>query len=160
MEGQAPENLLDSYDAGRRPVGKMLFDNTLAQVSLATDFTPPNLSLRNTMNDILTFPDVNSRIAGEISGFDVVYGYDRVVPEDLPDHLVAGKRVPGVTMMVENQSVRLYRLMEKGKWVHLTLSSTKHDLPAYPEWLRPDSVKQVMGRLLVTVSLFQAFPQC
>lgn len=60
MEGLAPEKLLHSYDAGRRPVGKMLFDNTLAQISLATDFTPPNLSLRNTMNDILAFAHVSA----------------------------------------------------------------------------------------------------
>nr|WP_197464012.1 hypothetical protein [Acetobacter cerevisiae] len=32
--------------------------------------------------------------------------------------------------------------------MHLTLSSTKHDLPAYPEWLRPDRVKQVMGQIV------------
>ena len=144
----APENLLDSYDAERRPVGKMLFDNTLAQVALATDFSPPNLSLRNTMNDILSFPDVNRRIEGEISGFDVAYGYDRVVPENLPAHLVSGKRVPDVSLIVENQSVTLYHLMGKGEWVHLTLSSAKHDLPGSPEWLRPDSVKQVVGQIV------------
>ncbi|GCD75267.1 hypothetical protein NBRC3299_1559 [Acetobacter pasteurianus NBRC 3299] len=78
----------------------------------------------------------------------MAYGYNKVVPENLPTHLVSGKRVLDVNLIVENQSMTLYRLMEKGDWVHLTLSSVKHDQPDYPEWLRSDSVKQITGQIV------------
>ncbi|WP_237938849.1 FAD-dependent monooxygenase [Acetobacter senegalensis] len=143
VKRQAPENLLDTYHSERRPVGQMLFDNTLAQVALATNFTPPNLSLRHTMNDILSFPDVNSRLASEISGFGVAYGYDKVVPENLPAHLLPGKRVPDVDLMIENKSATLYECMKKGEWVHLTLSPKKQDISEFPEWLDPNIVKHI-----------------
>ncbi|QHC36797.1 FAD-dependent monooxygenase [Komagataeibacter xylinus] len=140
---QAPDNLLDTYHSERRPVGQMLFDNTLAQVALATSFTPPNLSLRNTMNDILSFSDVNNRLASEISGFGIAYGYDKVVPETLPAHLVSGKRVPDVDLVVENQPATLYGCMEKGEWVHLAFSPEEQDVPECPEWLDPNIIKHI-----------------
>nr|WP_048856251.1 FAD-dependent monooxygenase [Komagataeibacter xylinus] len=143
---QAPESLLDTYHSERRPVGQMLFDNTLAQVALATDFTPPNLSLRNTMNDVLSFPDVNCRLAGEISGFDIAYGYDTVIPENLPACLAAGKRVPDVDLMIDTQPATLYDCMKKGEWVHVALAPEKRDDPASPEWLKPDIVKYIRAR--------------
>lgn len=143
VKKQAPESLLNTYHSERRPVGQMLFDNTLAQVALATNFTPPNLSLRNTMNDILSFPDVNRRLASEISGFGIAYGYDSVVPETLPIHLASGKRVPDVDLIVENQSATLYGCLEKGEWVHLALSSKEQDVSEFPDWLDPHIVKHI-----------------
>ncbi|WEQ57079.1 hypothetical protein LV564_08505 [Komagataeibacter nataicola] len=112
-------------------------------MALATDFTPPNLSLRNTMNEILPFPDVNRRPAGEICGFDIAYGYDMAVPRNLPARLAPDKRVPDVDLVIDKQPATLYACMEKGGWVHLAAASQKQGVSALPEWLDPHGVKHI-----------------
>jgi len=69
IRGTAPEELLDTYQRERWPVGKALQHDTLAQFSLFSRFDPPAYALRRMLNDILRVPEVNRQLSDQLSGF-------------------------------------------------------------------------------------------
>jgi 2-polyprenyl-6-methoxyphenol hydroxylase-like FAD-dependent oxidoreductase len=120
VRGAAPDTLLDTYEKERRPVGQALYANTLAQVGLATHFDPAGLALRAVMNRLLTMPEVNQRLAGELSGFDVAYGAasQAALAEG---RLAPGVRVPNAALVIGDATTTdLHELMEGGNWLHLS----------------------------------------
>ncbi|GIF04489.1 aromatic-ring hydroxylase C-terminal domain-containing protein [Actinoplanes siamensis] len=65
------EELLDSYDAERRPWGHDVAEHTLAQTALITAITPAGQALRKLFGDLIgTHPDLEltRRGAGSTSG--------------------------------------------------------------------------------------------
>jgi hypothetical protein len=131
LRGTAPEELLDSYEHERLPVGKALRDSTLAQLALFSRFDPPMLELRQLLNDILLVPEVNLRLALQLSGFGVAYPEPLALPGDGWQHLagVSGQRVRDLSLTLSDGSTTtLYRLLEEGRWVHLQLEPNKERL--------------------------------
>lgn len=141
IKEDAPAGLLDSYGDERRPVGHILYTNTLAQVGLVTRFDPATLALRKTLNDLLAIPAVNHRLAGELSGFDVAYRAED--NETLAaGMLAAGIRVPDVDLAVaDGTATTLYGLMTEGKWLHISFERDARATP--PEWLLPQGIHSV-----------------
>ncbi len=126
IRGTAPEALLDTYERERRPVGKAVQQDTLAQFSLFSRFDPPALALRSMLNDILRVPAVNRRLSDQISGFGVSY------PEPLsPPPMgweyrkgVSGQRCPDVNLVLKDGSrTTLHHLLKDGRQVELQLTS-------------------------------------
>lgn len=152
VKGAAPETLLDSYEEERRPVGHALYANTLAQVGLATRFDPATLALRAAMNELLGLPQVNRRLAGELSGFDVAYGSD--AKQALSDgKMAAGVRVPDTDLITcDGSVVSLYGQLGAGNWLHIAF--TPEAEAARPEWLAAGSVRTMKA---ATPSAFRAF---
>jgi hypothetical protein len=152
VKGAAPETLLDSYEEERRPVGHALYTNTLAQVGLATRFDPATLALRDAMNEFLAMPQVNRRLAGELSGFDVAYGSD--AKQALSDgRMAAGVRVPDTELMTcDGTVVSLYSQLGAGDWLHIAFSPGVE--AAGPEWLDARSVRTMKA---ATPGAFRAF---
>lgn len=132
LKGEAPDLLLDSYEAERRPVGQQLARDTQAQVALATGFDPAHLALRAEMSDLLTHPEVNRRLAGTLSGFNLCYA-----PGPL---LGGGERVADRELVLEDGSAtRLHDLLTDGRWLHLSQGQpARADIPA---WLASSSVR-------------------
>jgi 2-polyprenyl-6-methoxyphenol hydroxylase-like FAD-dependent oxidoreductase len=58
IRGSAPEQLLDTYERERWPVGKALQQDGLAQFSLFSSFDPSALALRRMLNCMLRVPEV------------------------------------------------------------------------------------------------------
>jgi 2-polyprenyl-6-methoxyphenol hydroxylase-like FAD-dependent oxidoreductase len=81
VRGVAPEELLDTYERERWPVGEALRRNTLAQVALFSTFDPSARALRGTLEDILRVPEVNRQLAAEGSGFGVAYPEPLFLPD-------------------------------------------------------------------------------
>ncbi|MEU4557147.1 FAD-dependent monooxygenase [Actinoplanes sp. NPDC023936] len=74
LRGWAPAGLLDTYHAERHPVGVSLTETSRAQVALMTAFSPPGLSLRGLLSELITaLPDLNDRLANRVSALDVTY---------------------------------------------------------------------------------------
>ena len=96
VHGWAPDWLLDSYAAERRPVGDRVLTQTLAQLALIAP-GPEVTALRAVFGELLQDRATVARIAGLISGADVRYGDDahplvgRWAP-DLVVETVAGPR--------------------------------------------------------------------
>jgi 2-polyprenyl-6-methoxyphenol hydroxylase-like FAD-dependent oxidoreductase len=141
VKGEAPDKLLDTYDEERRPIGKILYTNTLAQVGLVTRFDPATLALRETLNELLKMPLVNHRLAGELSSFDVAYGTDAkaAVPAG---RLAAGVRVPDIELVgKDGVFMSLYSQMGEGRWLHLSFKPGAS--VSGPDWLQSSLVKSV-----------------
>lgn len=139
VKGEAPEELLNTYNAERRPIGEILYTNTLAQVGLVTRFDAASLALRETLNELLKISAVNHRLAGEISGFDVAYGANAKAP-DVSGRLASGVRVPDIELLNEEGGLTtLYSQLVSGHWLHLSL--TQGASVCGLDWLRPDRVK-------------------
>jgi 2-polyprenyl-6-methoxyphenol hydroxylase-like FAD-dependent oxidoreductase len=141
LKGTAPETLLDSYEAERRPVGETLYANTLAQAGLVTRFDPATLALRTTLNDLLAIPAANRRMAGEISGFDLAYGPEAAVGRT-NGRLAAGARVPDTVLATQGEDEKsLYPLLEAGNWLHLAFDAGAEAPP--PAWLDANAIRFV-----------------
>jgi len=86
VAGWAPEGLLDTYDAERRPLGAWVLDWTRAQVTLMRG-DAKSAALREVVADLLSTPDGTTYAVKKISGVT-----QRV---DLPgDHPLVGRFVP------------------------------------------------------------------
>nr|WP_144414323.1 monooxygenase [Bacillus atrophaeus] len=117
INGSAPSWLLDSYHAERHPVAEDLLSNTEVQTRLL-DFTPAGLHLRSMMSNILSFPEVNQYIAGQISALDVYYKAD----QKMPAHVLNGTRLSNVELVLpDGKSEQLYNFLRSGKYVLLSL---------------------------------------
>ncbi|WP_327090980.1 FAD-dependent monooxygenase [Nonomuraea sp. NBC_01738] len=70
--GEAPDGLLDSYQAERHPVAARVLWNVRAQTALA-DPDPSVGPLRELFAELMALPQVNEYLSGMISGMDTVY---------------------------------------------------------------------------------------
>ena len=126
VRGTAPEELLDTYERERWPVGEALRRNTLAQMALFSNFEASTLALRATLEEILRVPEVNRQLAVEVSGFGVNYPEPLFAPDPGWEHRkgVSGQRLPDMDLILRDGSrTTLYRLLENGRWVRLQLAS-------------------------------------
>jgi 2-polyprenyl-6-methoxyphenol hydroxylase-like FAD-dependent oxidoreductase len=102
VRGRAPEDLLDTYGAERRPWGDDVARHTLAQTALITATTAEVQALRGLLSDLIaTVPEMSLKLARRLAALDVRYpGTDPAahpltggrVPE-LGDHLRDGRAV-------------------------------------------------------------------
>jgi hypothetical protein len=132
VRGAAPEALLDSYERERWPVGEALRRNTLAQLALFSTFDASTLALRRTLEDILRVPEVNRRLAEEVSGFGVAYPDPLVPPNPGWEHRrgVSGQRLPDMQLVLTDGSrTTLYRLLEDGCGVRLQFVADEAENP-------------------------------
>ncbi|HXH45394.1 MAG TPA: FAD-dependent oxidoreductase [Bradyrhizobium sp.] len=141
LNGEAPDSLLDTYEAERHPVGAQLARNTQAQGALMTGFDSGHLALRAEMSDLLRTPAVNRQLAGILSGFDLRYPSGDVF-QDAPG---VGERVADRDLILaDGTSASLYALLSPGKWLHLSYEHSTR--VALPKWLHPSSVCFVDAR--------------
>jgi 2-polyprenyl-6-methoxyphenol hydroxylase-like FAD-dependent oxidoreductase len=139
LKGEAPDALLDSYEAERRPVGAQLARNTLAQIAMMTRFEPANLALRALMSDLLKIGELNRHLAGELSGFDIAYPHDALPGVTDP---AAGRRAPDSALVLEDgTTTTVHALLHDGKWLALSLSEGAS--ARAPTWLSKKAIRQV-----------------
>lgn len=72
VRGAAGKELLDTYEAERRPAAQSVIDNTRAQLSLMRGDSEL-LPLREVVSSLLSLEQANQQISGMISGQDTVY---------------------------------------------------------------------------------------
>ncbi|MGP4028931.1 FAD-dependent oxidoreductase [Actinomadura sp. 3N407] len=89
LAGWAPEGLLDTYQAERRPIAEWACKTARAQVALLHPLT----DLRDIIAEIVRFPDVNEYLVTMVGGTDTRYRFEG--DGDAP-HPLLGRRIPGV----------------------------------------------------------------
>lgn len=127
LKGHAPDSLLDSYHAERHPVGLALQHNTLAQTALLTRFDPHTLALRASISDMLAQPELNRKMASELSGFGL--RYPAPLASNAGNTGWTGRRAPDwLLRLADGTAVGIHELLHAGKWLHLAVG----DAPAPP----------------------------
>ncbi|NUW35582.1 FAD-dependent monooxygenase [Nonomuraea sp. SMC257] len=114
VKGWAPDGLLDSYEAERRPVGAAVTANTevqtlLLELTLVPQYHRPGMALRGMLDGLLRIGEVNRDLAASVSAIGIHYG----------DGSPAGARVPDLPISVaERPGVeRLYQLLHDGRFL-------------------------------------------
>ncbi|WP_078761050.1 rifampin monooxygenase [Marinactinospora thermotolerans] len=103
VHGWAPEGLLDSYHAERRPVAADVLVNTRAQIELLS-LEPGPRAVRRLVSELMDFEEVNRYLIEKITAIGVRY--------DLGDgHDLLGRRMRDVRLT----QGRLYELMRGGR---------------------------------------------
>lgn len=132
MNGWAPSGLLDSYDAERRPIGQSVTENTEVQtllVELALDprYERPATALRGLLDRLLGMPEVNRRLADQISALGTVY------PPTSPDaDPLVGRRMPDIGLKaVDSAATRVYELLHRGRFVLLSAAGDQGPASAF-----------------------------
>jgi 2-polyprenyl-6-methoxyphenol hydroxylase-like FAD-dependent oxidoreductase len=103
VNGWAPEGLLDSYQAERRPVAADVLDNTRAQMELMS-LEPGAQAARRLVSELMDFEDVNRYLIEKITAIGIRYDFGE-------GHELLGRRLRDVQL----KGGRLYRLMHGGR---------------------------------------------
>ncbi|MCF6472751.1 rifampin monooxygenase [Nonomuraea sp. MG754425] len=103
IRGWAPDTLLDTYQAERRPVAEDVLDNTRAQLELLSDEPGPQ-AVRRLLTELMDFDEVNRRLIEKITAIGIRYDFG-----EGPDLL--GRRLRDI----EVRQGRLYGLLHRGR---------------------------------------------
>ncbi|GAA3224964.1 FAD-dependent monooxygenase [Actinocorallia longicatena] len=103
LGGRAPEGLLDTYEAERRPVAADVLENTRAQTELLS-VAPGAQAVRRLLTELMDFDEVNRHLIEKITAVGVRYDLG-----DGPDLL--GRRLPDVGL----EKGTLYGLLHRGR---------------------------------------------
>ena len=114
VQGWAAPELLDSYEAERRPVGERIMMNARVQNLLMSGGLESE-ALRTVFGEILAVPQVNRRLAGDLSQTDV--RYDLGVGDT-----VVGRRVPVTDIRTAEGDTNTLELLRPGRGVLLDLT--------------------------------------
>ncbi|MFC3502882.1 rifampin monooxygenase [Micromonospora krabiensis] len=103
VRGWAPQTLLDTYQAERRPVAADVLDNTRAQTELLSDGSGPR-AVRRLLTELMDIDEVNRRLLEKITGIGVRYDLG-------PGPDLLGRRLPDLDVTPG----RLYGLLRRGR---------------------------------------------
>lgn len=113
VDGWAPEGLLDTYGAERRPVADDVLDNTRAQVQLQSREPGPQ-AVRRLLAQLVGIDEVNRFLVEKVTALGVRY--------DLGGgHALVGRRMPDVRL----GRGRLYELMQTGRGLLLDTTGAR-----------------------------------
>lgn len=114
--GRAGEELLDTYETERHPVGADLLVHTQAQTALMMAYSADGQALRGVLSGLIaTVPELSRHLAERLSGLDVDYG--------------TGRRAPDLRFA---DGSRLFELLRHGRHVLLDFAgggAAGHDVP-------------------------------
>jgi 2-polyprenyl-6-methoxyphenol hydroxylase-like FAD-dependent oxidoreductase len=123
LHGRAPEGLLDSYEAERHPVGRMVLRGSGALLRLALVGSAPLRALRDAVaGTIVRIHAVSRRFTGTVSGIDIAYRAPRGA------HPLVGRRAPDLRLTGDGQA-RLYEALRGGRFVLVTRGDGGAPLP-------------------------------
>ena len=106
--GRAPEGLLDSYQAERRPVAAEVLDNTRAQAELISPEPGPQ-AVRRLVAELMEFEEVNRFLLEKITATGIRYDFGG-------GHKMLGRRMPDLPLPdAARPDGRLYELMHAGR---------------------------------------------
>lgn len=109
------EDLLDTYQAERHPVGRSVLRSSGGIVRLAMAKRPWTLATRALLTTFLNHArPARTRVVGRITGIGFAY------PAPRGSHPLVGKRVPDVTL----KNGRLYEALRGGRFVLITPAGT------------------------------------
>ncbi|WP_285106908.1 rifampin monooxygenase [Promicromonospora sp. MEB111] len=103
VTGQAPDGLLDTYAAERRPVAADVLDNTRAQNVLLSPEPGPQ-AVRRLLSELMDLEDVRRHLVEKLTATGIRYDLGA-------EHELVGRRLPDVGL----RQGRLYELLRTGR---------------------------------------------
>ena len=107
VSGTSPENLLDTYQPERHPIGARVLKLTLAQTALMRG-DERTKALHENMSELLAMDEPRKRYAAMMSGLDIHY--------DLGEgHPLLGRRMPDLDLVTESGPRRVFTLLHDAR---------------------------------------------
>jgi 2-polyprenyl-6-methoxyphenol hydroxylase-like FAD-dependent oxidoreductase len=108
VRGRVGPDLLDTYEAERRPAGERVLMHSRAQMALVRPGTEVT-ALRQLFGELLADPRIVRRLSDIVSGADIRY------PTEPDAHPLAGRWVPDVTVELPGGAKRVAELARDGR---------------------------------------------
>jgi 2-polyprenyl-6-methoxyphenol hydroxylase-like FAD-dependent oxidoreductase len=129
LRGRAPEELLDTYESERHPVGRRVIMSTRAQMALLAP--GPNITaLRELLAEMLGETDNIRRIADLMSGADTHY----TTHGDISPHPLTGRWMPDLPLRTGDGPATIADLLRDGRPVLLTFAGHEAHATASKPW--------------------------
>ena len=124
VNGDAPEQLLDTYHDERHSVGSDTLNVIRAQVALL-GLGEPITELRRVLRRLIDLPEANAYLGATLSGLAIRYPFGE-------GHPLLGRRVPDVTIRCGGTTSTINNLLHPAKAVLLDFSDSQqlHDATA------------------------------
>ncbi|WP_017626687.1 FAD-dependent monooxygenase [Nocardiopsis chromatogenes] len=116
--GTAPDGLLDTYGAERRPAAERVLAHTRAQALLGRD-DPDLRPLADLLEDLLSRPGAPAALAETLLGLDTRHPMGA---EDPGAHPWLGRLAPDLDLVAEGRRVRLSELVSRRRPLLVTLN--------------------------------------
>ena len=131
VKGTAPEALLDTYEAERRPPTARALRATMAAGALHRG-DPRTAALREQLGELAAMDEPRRTLAAERVGLDIAY--------DLGEgHPLLGRRMPDLDLAVDGEPRRVYEYLHGARPLLLVLDGD--GLPGFAPWA--DRVQRV-----------------
>ena len=128
VKGRVGEELLDSYQAERYPVGKRVMLSTMAQ-SVLNGPGPQITALRALFTELMDYDDNIAHIANLMSGADVRYETGQ-----RGDHPLLGRWMPDLHLITDERRTRIAELMREGEAILLDFEDSDELARATSAW--------------------------
>jgi 2-polyprenyl-6-methoxyphenol hydroxylase-like FAD-dependent oxidoreductase len=133
VHGTSTENLLDTYQAERHPIGARVLKITMA-LSALNRGDDRTTALRETMTDLMSTTESRKRYSGMMSGLDIHYDLG-------PGHPLLGRRMPDLDLDTADGPRRVSTLLHEARPVLLDLGVGTLDIETWG-----NRVKRVAAR--------------
>lgn len=117
LRGNGSDDLLDTYESERHPVGARVLTNTRAQTALQRPGAHVE-ALRDIMGDLIDMDVVRQRLGVMITALDIRYDTNG-------DHPLAGRRVPDGDLITAEGDTRVCELLRSGRPMLLQLNGNQ-----------------------------------
>lgn len=107
VKGNAPESLLDTYQAERHPVAARVLRNTMAHVALQRR-DERSLALDEYVTEFLAMDEPRKRMAAEVTGLGIRYDLGA-------GHPLLGRRVPDLDLLTVGGPLRVFTLLHEAR---------------------------------------------
>ncbi|MVU81203.1 FAD-dependent oxidoreductase [Nocardia sp. ET3-3] len=126
LRGDAPEDLLDTYESERHPVAERVMMYTLSQAALVSP-GPEITSLRTLFGELMQLPEVTTYIANLLAGSDVRYDVG-------DDHPLSGRLFPDAEVETESGPTRIAELLRSARPLLLTFDGAADLADTAADW--------------------------
>ncbi|MFD6160804.1 FAD-dependent monooxygenase [Nocardia sp. NPDC060256] len=117
LRGNGSDEVLDTYESERLPVGARVLHNTRAQTALQRPGAHME-ALRDIMGDLIDMDVVRERLGLMITALDIRY-------DTKGDHPLAGRRVPDGDLSTDEGDTRVFELLRSGRPMLLRLNGNQ-----------------------------------
>ncbi|WP_406275933.1 FAD-dependent monooxygenase [Nocardia sp. NBC_00881] len=117
LRGNAPADILDTYETERRPIAARVLHNTRAQTALSRSGAHTD-ALRDIMSDLIDLDEVRQRLGHMITALDIRYDIKG-------DHPLTGRRIPDADLTTATGDTRAHELLRAARPILLLLNGTE-----------------------------------
>jgi hypothetical protein len=138
VKGRVDDELLDSYQAERHPVGRRVILSTMAQ-SVLNGPGPQVTAIRALFTELLEYEDNIAHIANLMAGADTRYETGQ-----RGDHPLLGRWMPDLHLITDERRTRIAELMRTGEAILLDFEDSAELTRTTSAW--SDRVRVVRAR--------------